>query len=249
MNKHLSLVLIINFFIFCPLHAAVYIEQPTVKLIQNSDLIIEGRLMQKFTDEEHYIKNIAIYKKDGSVEKQQIVDENGIITTYVLKVSGILYGNYNNKEIEIKMEGGCYGGYCLEIGTNYELEKDKEYVIFLKFDENNNSYIASAHAYSVFELLDNKVLKRMTDSFIPNIIDKVENDDSNQELTVKGLEELINSRPIRDRHDLTKDLTKQEGYIPEENKCGSTYYYAEIVDDKVIYKDSCGDIIKGPDFK
>jgi len=51
------------------------------------------------------------------------------------------------------------------------------------------------------------------------------------------------------QENITMDMTKQELYIPEENKCGSTYYYAEIVDNEVVYKDSCGNVIKGPDFE
>ncbi len=47
----------------------------------------------------------------------------------------------------------------------------------------------------------------------------------------------------------TKDLTIPELYVPEENKCGSTYRYAEIVDGEVVFKNSCGDIIKAPDYE
>lgn len=54
---------------------------------------------------------------------------------------------------------------------------------------------------------------------------------------------------VLNQENISMDWTKQDQYTPEENKCGSTYYYAEIVDNKVVYKDSCGNIIKGPDFK
>ncbi len=39
--------------------------------------------------------------------------------------------------------------------------------------------------------------------------------------------------------------THELNEVPPENKCGSSYYYAEIIDNKVVYKDSCGNLKKG----
>ncbi len=58
---------------------------------------------------------------------------------------------------------------------------------------------------------------------------------------------LTNSIVVNTKNETIK-LANKEQYIPDENKCGSTYYYAEIIDDKVVYKDSCGNIIKNPNF-
>jgi len=35
--------------------------------------------------------------------------------------------------------------------------------------------------------------------------------------------------------------------IPPENKCGSSYYYAEIINNEVVFKNSCDKIIEAPE--
>lgn len=192
MFKFKVFILFLILFFFKNSSAVVYIEQTTEKLIKDSELIVRGFLEHKSTNEELHTNNIRIYRNNGSFERKKIVAENAIMTTYTIKVSKILYGDYENKEIQIKMEGGCYEKYCLEIGTNYDLNIGTEYIIFLKFDDENNSYISSAHAYSAFELLDDQVLKRMTESIIPNIHDKVIRE-KKQQLNLHVLGNLIDN--------------------------------------------------------
>jgi len=61
------------------------------------------------------------------------------ITEYVLEIVDPLQGKFENGIIFVWAPFGCVGETCISTPVEYKLEKDREYVIFLKRSEDNKA--------------------------------------------------------------------------------------------------------------
>lgn len=181
MNKHLLLILIINIFIFRPLYAAVYIDQPIEKYIGETQLIVKGTISKKdASKEEHSLKQFTM--SNGVISEERIL-VNEIFTTFTVEVDEVLYGKYDNKVIEIKMLGGCDEvGTCLRLSSNYDYEIDNNVLLFLNFDDVNKFFHSTANGITAFLVKKNGQIEKSADLMAYNnqesIINEVLNEKS-----------------------------------------------------------------------
>ena len=162
MNKHLSLVLIINFFIFCPLYASVYIEQPIEKHIEKAQLVVKGIVSKKYSKKEEYL--LKQFSMSNGVISEERVSVNGIYTTFTIEIDEVLYGSHDEKTIEIKMLGGCDDeGVCLRLSSNYDYEINNNVLLFLNYDDVNKIFQSTDNGITAFLVHKNGQLNRAAD--------------------------------------------------------------------------------------
>ncbi len=171
-----SLLLIISNSAF----SAIYVAESTQKQIQKSNLIVRGTVDSISVDTKNRITFVEIFdNENGTSEVVKVDGSNSIITTFSLNIKEVLYGSFDNKGlIQVEMNGGCHDGICLEESSNYNLIKGEEYVLFLFKDEINNVFKSTSASYSVFKVVNENDLLRLTDSIISNPYDGLLNKDS-----------------------------------------------------------------------
>ncbi|VAW41972.1 hypothetical protein MNBD_GAMMA01-1605 [hydrothermal vent metagenome] len=93
-------------------------DEQLKKFIDKSVLIIEGKLIDKYSREENY--------KSYTVGKNRKIKENseksGIYTTYVFEIKEVLKGKYDKKTIKVVRKGGCSEklGFCMTTSWDYD---------------------------------------------------------------------------------------------------------------------------------
>jgi hypothetical protein len=138
-------------------YSSLMIEVPISEEINESTLIIKGKIVNKYTKMEN-IKQYY-YKRNGEIAESRI--KEFLYTTFVFDIDEVLYGSYQNKTIEVKLQGGCHdNGICESSSWDYDFNKGEKGVIFLKNIYRSNHYMSTAGSYSAFFLTENEFLNR-----------------------------------------------------------------------------------------
>jgi len=154
-----TVILLFMVFVTITSSASIYIDIPINQQISNSELILRGIVTNKSSKYENMIREYSIMT-NGVVNKSR-VSATTPYTTFTVKLEEVLLGTYKNKEIEVKMEGGCgEDGKCLNVSSNYNYEIGDEIVIFLNYDKNNSFYISSDAGLTAFKVSPSNELYR-----------------------------------------------------------------------------------------
>ncbi|VAW47236.1 hypothetical protein MNBD_GAMMA03-1833 [hydrothermal vent metagenome] len=124
--------------------------------ISRADLIIKGKLIDKFSRSE----NIPRTMRNGNREVIAKIPSS-IFTTYIFKVEEVLKGKYEKDNIKILMLGGCdYElDLCVDYSFNYYYEVGEQAVLILT-KTTNDAYKADQGSYSAFSIKNNNILLR-----------------------------------------------------------------------------------------
>lgn len=152
------LAIIINvLFVSQQIFAFTIIEVPLEEEIKESVLIIKGKLLNKYSEEE----NIKQYYYDRNGEIKESGVKNTMYTTFVFTIDEVLYGTYESSTIEVKMQGGCdETGICVHDSTNYNYDKNEDAIIFLKKIFRNEQYMSTAGSFSAFTINEKNIINR-----------------------------------------------------------------------------------------
>ena len=101
------------------------------KFIDKSELIIKGKLIEKYSRVEDY-KGYTI-QRNGEITKNSV--NNGIYTTYIFKIIEIMKGKYDEKTIKIVRKGGCSKklNICKVSTMDYDYSKNQVGVLLLNY--------------------------------------------------------------------------------------------------------------------
>ncbi|MEZ5472444.1 MAG: hypothetical protein R3E90_11720 [Marinicella sp.] len=107
----------------------VLIKTTIEEHVEKSSLIIKGTLINKYSKNDF---DVIEYSVNGKGEETGS-KSGAIYTTYVFRIDEVLKGNYDNKTIEVKKQGGCNSlGECEGGILEYDYEKGEQGVILLK---------------------------------------------------------------------------------------------------------------------
>ena len=151
MTRISTLIVIISIHMCCfAVQAIQYVERPKYDdLIVNSNLIISGQLISQSTSMRKIVS--TRWSKDGPVKYTPTT----LITEYTLELKEILKGDNDSKTVKLWAPFGCLNDVCVEQSNDYYLEEGKEYVLFLRASEDNQSegemvYWSYGHNLGVF---------------------------------------------------------------------------------------------------
>ena len=139
-------------------YSATFPDVGTAQLIQKSDLIIRGQVRDIYSKPE-----VTVTRYSQRVNNKKILHKTTgekLMTTFIIEVNDVYWGEFDNELIEVKMDGGCYNGKCVLISANYGYRVGESVVAFLKFDNDNNYYRYTMQAYSAFEEKNGKLLRK-----------------------------------------------------------------------------------------
>lgn len=169
--------------------------------IKKSDLVVHFKLIDKYSKKESMLKTFSFLEYGEIIEKDKI--STGIYTTYTFDIIEVLSGSYNEKTIDVKMSGGCYGGICATVSIGYDYSLAQEGVIFLKYDKTSGNYFSYAATFSAYKVGPDNILFR--GEFGPSIQEIIKSVDYNKgekpSLTLNKLKKMIfhekNNRSVK----------------------------------------------------
>lgn len=146
--------------------------------IQESKLIIWGKLAEKYTKRER-LKSYGVVR-DRNTGKVEIIDHgfrDKIMTTFVFSIKEVVYGTYSGKTIEVKQDGGCFETECISSSIDYNFSENEEGVLFLKHMYGTELFMSVAGSYTVFTVNDNELINKSHASLNTHNSNAINNED------------------------------------------------------------------------
>lgn len=144
---------------------SIIIDQPIEKYINESQLIIKGKVINKEArNEEHLLNQYSVSQGVASVDRKNV---KGIYTTFTVQIDEMLRGKHDDQSIEVKMLGGCdEKGKCFRLSSNYDYQINDEVLIFLNYDEVNDYFQSTSNGITAYVIWKNGKLVKAGD-YIP----------------------------------------------------------------------------------
>ena len=132
--------------------SVTFSEKPVDDDIAKASLIIKGTLLEHSSK----IEDIPSYLRNDQ-DKIVTTVPHSIYTTYTFSVDEVIKGKYGEKNITIKVLGGCddESASCDDYKYNYAFETNQQNIVFLKYDEENQIFRTTQDSYNPLDESNN----------------------------------------------------------------------------------------------